>query len=89
MYTHFEFYCGHLAVFQKQMADWKPQRIAQLLQPGYRDRFSWYTTWASVFFAFLGVLVIAMSILQTFWGYHGTQAAIQSLALQKLQMNIQ
>jgi len=88
MYTHFDFYCGHLAVLQKQMADWKPQKITELLQPGYRDRFSWYTTWVSIFFAFWGVLVIATSILQTYWGYQGTQAAIQSLALQKLQLNI-
>jgi hypothetical protein len=65
MYSHFEHYCGHLlAVLQKQMADWKPQKAHESFQPGYRDRFSWYTTWVSIIFAFLGVLVIATSILQ-------------------------
>lgn len=88
MYAHFDHYCGHFAVLQKQMVEWKPQKVSELLQPGYRDRFSWYTTWVTILFAFLGVLVIATSILQTYWGYQGTQAAIQSLALQKLQMNI-
>jgi hypothetical protein len=89
MYAHFDNYGGHFAVLQKQMAEWKPQKIGELLQPGYRDRFSWYTTWVSIVFAFLGVLVIATSIMQTYWGYQGTQAAIKSLALQKLQMNLQ
>jgi hypothetical protein len=88
MYAHFDHYCGHLAVLQKQMVEWKPQKIGELLQPGYRDRFSWYTTWVTILFTFLSVLVIATSILQTYWGYQGTQAAIQSLALQRLQMNV-
>jgi H+/Cl- antiporter ClcA len=87
MYSHFEHYCGHLAVLQKQMADWKPQKAGELFQPGYRDRFSWYT-WISIIFALLGVLVIATSILQTYWAYQGTQAAVQSLSLQRIQMNL-
>jgi hypothetical protein len=88
MYTHFDHYCGHWAVLQKQMDGWKPQKIRELLQPGYRDRFSWYTTWVSIIFAFLGVFVIVISIMQTYWGYQGTQAAVQSLLLQRIQMNL-
>jgi len=86
MYTHFDRYCGHFAVLQKQMAEWKPQKIGELLQPGYKDRFSWYATWVSIIFAFLGVIAIVTSILQTYWSYKGTVASTESLSLQKLQM---
>jgi hypothetical protein len=82
VYANFDNYGGHFAVLQKQMAEWKPQKIRELLQPGYRDRFSWYTTCVSIVFAFLGVLLISTSIMQTYWGYQGTQATIKSLALQ-------
>jgi hypothetical protein len=87
MYTHFDHYCGHFAVIQRQMAEWKPRKMSELLQPGYTDRFSWYATWVSIIFACLGAIAIVTSVLQTYWSYQGTNAAIQSLLLQKLQMN--
>jgi hypothetical protein len=34
MYTHFDHYCGHFAVIQRQMAEWKPRKMSELLQPG-------------------------------------------------------
>jgi len=86
MYANFEFYRGHFGVLQKQMAEWKPQKISELLQPGYKDRFSWYATWVSIIFAFLGVIAIVTSILQTYWSYEGAAASIESLALQRSQM---
>src|SRR5271155_3552769 len=44
MLSHFEHYRGHFAFLQKQMQEWKPHTIKDLLQPGYKDRFTWYAS---------------------------------------------
>ena len=85
MYTHFDYYRGHVALVKNQMAQWKPQTAGELFQAGYGDRFGWYATWISIVFACLGLVAIVCGILQTYWGYQATQATLLSLHLQQQQ----
>jgi len=62
MYEDFNYYRPHLALLQKEMSEWKPQRLRDLLTPGYKDRFWWYTTWGAIT---LGTISIITSIVQT------------------------
>jgi len=87
MYSHFDYYAGHFAVVKKQMLEWKPRTFREMFQPAYADRFSWFATWVSITFAGLGVIAIVTSIMQTYWAYEATAATVQSLMLQKQEMN--
>jgi len=61
MYENFNYYRPHLALLQKEMYEWKPQRLRDLFTPGYKDRFWWYTTWGAIT---LGTISIITSIVQ-------------------------
>jgi len=61
MYEDFHYYRPHLALLQKEMSEWKPQRLGDLFAPGYKDRFWWYTTWGAIT---LGTMSIITSIVQ-------------------------
>jgi hypothetical protein len=78
MYSHFDYYAGHLAVVKKQMLDWRPRTLREMYKRGYADRFSWYVSWVSLTFAALGIIAVVTSIMQAYW-------ASEALMLQKQQ----
>jgi hypothetical protein len=75
IHTHFDHYRGHFGVIQRQLiAEWK-RKMSELLQAGFTDRFSCYSTWVSIIFACLGAIAIVTLVGLI---YQGTNAAIQS-----------
>jgi len=62
---HFEYYRPHLALLMKQMSEWKPQRRGDLLQVGYNDRFTYYSTIFGVSIAVLGLAGVISTIIGT------------------------
>jgi hypothetical protein len=63
--SHFEYYRPHLALLMKQMNEWKPQRRGDLLQPGYHDRFTYYSTMFGVWVGVLGLVGVISTIIGT------------------------
>ena len=65
MLSHFQHYRLHLALLQKQMMEWKPKTAVDLLNPGYSDRFIWWTTMFLTTIALLNLASVVTSIIQT------------------------
>jgi hypothetical protein len=65
MLSHFEYYRPHLALLAKQMSKWKPQRRRDLLQPGYTDKFTYYSTMFGIGIGLLGLAGVLSTIIGT------------------------
>lgn len=50
---------------QKEMNDWRPQRVSELFRRGYKDPLTWYGFWFAFIVGSLGTLSLAVSITQT------------------------
>jgi hypothetical protein len=50
------------------MENWKPQKKTDLWQPGYKDRFIWYTTMFALGIAALGIISVITSIISAVTG---------------------
>jgi hypothetical protein len=87
MLAHFPHYCGHFALVQKQMLEWKPHKFKDLFEPGYADRFTWYATMLGVVIAVVGIVGIVTSVISAVTGFVAMRAAQEGLILQKLQLN--
>jgi hypothetical protein len=85
---HFEHFRGHFALIQKQMTEWKPQSFRDLFQPGYKDRFMWYATIFATLIAAIGIIGIVAAIIQATLAFEAYNAAMESIQLQKIQMNL-
>jgi hypothetical protein len=72
----FQRYRGHFALLQEHMEKWKPESYRDVLQPGYRDRFTWYATAIGAFVAVLGFITIVTSIISTATGIISMKAAL-------------
>ena len=79
MLRTFRQYRGHFALIHQQMTNWKPENRKDLLQPGYRDRFLWYSTIFGAVIALLGVISIITSIVSAVTGVVSMKAALESL----------
>jgi hypothetical protein len=71
MLSTFHQYRGLL---QQQMANWNPEKRSDLLQSGYKDRFTWYATVFGGVIALLGVISIITSIISAAAGIVSTNA---------------
>jgi len=83
---------GRLEALQRQMRDWRPRRIRQVFNPGYGDRFTWYTQMFALLIAVLGALGLFFSIVQTAYtirSYNDTmRVALQSLEVALASLNV-
>ena len=70
------------------MNEWKPQRFRQLLIPGYKDRFLWWTTVFAIGIGLLGVFGVITSIVQTILTFEAYKVSLEALKLQALAMNV-
>lgn len=61
----FKHFLPHLVYLQKELKNWNPRKVKEMLTPSYSQRFAWYTAWYGLFFSTLGSLVILIGILQT------------------------
>lgn len=84
----FPIYGRHLLHLSKQMQEWKPRSLGDLLIAAYRDRLAWFTAVFGLVFGFLGLFALFMGILQTAVGIVTLQATWETIKLQKQQMNI-
>jgi hypothetical protein len=50
---------------QRQMNGWRPQTLGELWQRGYKDPLTWYGFIFAVFVGIIGILSLAVSIIQT------------------------
>ena len=78
----FEQYKGHFALLQQQMENWKPEKRGDLLRPGYKDRFLWYTTIFGLVIASLGIISIITSIISAATGIVQMNASLAALKQQ-------
>jgi hypothetical protein len=78
MAAHFNHFRGHLLALQTAMSEWKPRTVRELLQPGYKDRFTWYATIIALFISLIGTAGVILGILQII-------VAFKAYNLQKLQ----
>jgi hypothetical protein len=85
MLSHFERYRGHFAFLKKEMDEWKPQTIKELLQPGYKDRLTWYATMFGILIAILGFIGTVTGIISAVTGWIAMNAALKALEIQMLQ----
>ena len=79
MMSTFQLYRGHFHLLQQQMEHWKPEKRADLLQPGYKDRFTWYTTIFALVIGALGIISIITSIISAVTGVIQMNAALAAL----------
>jgi hypothetical protein len=79
MLRDFERYRGNFAFLQQQMEQWKPESIRDLLQPGYKDRFTWYATVFGGTIAFIGIIGVITGIISTATGIVSMNAALKAL----------
>lgn len=79
MLSLFQQYRGHFALIQQQMTNWKPEKRADLLQPGYGDRFIWYTSIFGLVIGMLGIISIITSIISAVTGIVSMNAALAAL----------
>jgi hypothetical protein len=82
MLSHFKTYRGHLMFIRKQMDEWKPRTMHELLQPAYRDRFAWYASMFGAFIAIVGTVAGISGIVSAVTGYIAMKASLQQLNLQ-------
>lgn len=85
MLSHFERYRGHFAFLKKEMDEWKPQTIKELLQPGYKDRLTWYATMFGILIAVIGFVGMVTGVISAVTSWIAMNAALQALELQRLQ----
>ena len=50
---------------QREMNDWRPQKVADLFKRGYKDPLTWYGFWFATIVGSLGILSVTISIMQT------------------------
>jgi hypothetical protein len=63
--AHFRYYRPRLLSLQKQMSEWRPKRMQDLLTPGYNDRFTFYSTMFALGVGLLGLVGVISSIIST------------------------
>lgn len=54
---------------QREMNDWRPQRIHDLFRRGYKDPLTWYGFWFAGFVGVVAILSLLVSIAQTVGQY--------------------
>jgi len=79
MLRNFQQYRGHFALLHQQMLNWKPEKRSDLFQPGYKDRFLWYSTIFGGVIALLGLVSIITSIISAATGIVQMNAALEAL----------
>jgi len=79
MMNVFQLYRGHFALLDKQMREWKPEKRGDLFQPGYKDRFTWYTTIFALLIGMLGIISIITSIISAVTGIIQMNAALAAI----------
>jgi hypothetical protein len=79
MLNAFQLYRGHFALIDRQMHNWKPEKKSDLLQPGYKDRFTWYTTIFALGIGMLGIVSIITSIISAATGIVQMNASLAAL----------
>ena len=92
--SDFRFFKERLAFLNKEMRDDQPRGYFEVFRPGYTDRFTWYTQMFALIIAFLGILNVILSVVQT--AYAGVayrdskRLAVQAndLAIQQLNVSI-
>lgn len=88
MSSQFLLFREHLNILQKEMSEWRPRTLRDYFNPGYTDRFTWWTSRLGFYFALLGVLFgclaalgVLLSIIQTAYtilSYHNSKSSLSS-----------
>jgi hypothetical protein len=53
-----------LAELQREMNDWRPQKIPHLFKRGYKDPLTWYGFWFAAIVGTIGILSLGVSVAQ-------------------------
>lgn len=54
-----------LSELHREMNDWRPQGVGDLFRRGYKDPLTWYGFIFAVFVGLIGIMSLAVSIVQT------------------------
>jgi hypothetical protein len=88
----FRLFGGRLERIQREMHNWRPRRLRDLLRPGYGDRFMWYTQMFALGIAGIGIFVLFLSIIQTAFAiksyYDSLNIAQQNLEVAIMGLNV-
>jgi len=88
------FYLGdRVANIHEEMQSWRPRKLRDVFIPGYSDRFTYYTQMFALVIAVLGLIGIALMVVQTGFtiggSYVTTEVAMQTLeVLQSLNASL-
>lgn len=92
--SDFQYFGPRLELLYKHMLADQPRTYLDVFRPGYTDRFTWYTQMFAMLIAFLGVLNVILSLVQTVYtgvAYRDAKSlAVQAndLAMQQLNASI-
>jgi hypothetical protein len=65
MLSDFDYFRPHFELLIKQMNTWKPERKGDLLQPGYTDRLTYFSTIFGIGIGILGLIGVISTIIGT------------------------
>lgn len=66
------------------MHSWRPRKISDLFNPGYQDRFNYYTQLFALFIAFVGTIGVVLSMVQTAYTVKAANDDSVKMAIQKV-----